>query len=193
MASQGPNSPGTMANNNSSGTYAWSNVDNAKTSDNSYSSSTASKSAETTQILVASNFGFTVPTGATINGVTVAIERKASLSDGNFWYARDNLLKLVKGGSLSGDNKAATSTNWPTSDGTASYGGASDLWGNTLTAEDVNASNFGCALQAVYKGTVPKIYNAPFVDHITITVAYTESGGASGVPKQQMHYARQRR
>ena len=56
------------------------------------------------------------------------------------------LVKLIKGGSQSGDNKAS-GNSLPTSVGNVNFGGASDLWGNTLSDSDINASNFGIAVQ----------------------------------------------
>ena len=59
------------------------------------------------------------------------------------------LAKLIKGGSQSGDNKASN-TSIPTSVGNVDFGGASDLWGNTLSDSDINASNFGIAVQITW-------------------------------------------
>ncbi len=134
-----------------------------------------------------------MPSGATINGVTVSVERKATNNEGSLLYARDSVLKLVKCGAVSGDNKAATTTNWPTSDASASYGGAADLWGLTLTDSDVNASDFGCVISATYKGAPMKSFCSPYVDHITITVTYTESGGGASAVPVIAHSYRQRR
>lgn len=84
--------------------------------------------------------------------------------------AADNIVKLVKAGSVVGDNKADTSTAWPATAGDAEYGGQNDLWGTTLTAAQVNASDFGIVLSAtVNAGTA-------YVDHIELTIYYTVSG-----------------
>jgi len=94
-------------------------------------------------------------------------------------------VKLVVGGTVSGNNKAATSTKWPTSDGSVSYGGAADLWGLTLSASDVNGSGFGVVLSATSSGTNGTTSGS--VDHITITVAYTE-GAVVRVPRAPAVY-----
>jgi hypothetical protein len=56
-------------------------------------------------------------------------------------------LKLVKGGSIVGDNNAGdTSIGTSDTDTYLSFGGSDDLWGNILTPSDVNSSNFGVAV-----------------------------------------------
>jgi hypothetical protein len=82
LLSSGPNSPGTMANDNSIGTIPWLNVDNAKISDNTYATSFDNNAGETTNYLVATNFGFSVPNNAMIAGVKFEIERKADFDTG---------------------------------------------------------------------------------------------------------------
>ena len=67
---------GTQADLAGVGTITWSNPTNAASSNNSY----ATAAAGTSHYLRFSNFGFAIPTGATINGVTVGIERKTSTS-----------------------------------------------------------------------------------------------------------------
>ena len=66
--------------------------------------------------------------------------------------AFDYEVKLIIGGSPTGDNKAKAGA-WPTSDSDTylSYGGNSDLWGCTLSPAVVNSSDFGVALK-VYDG-----------------------------------------
>lgn len=61
---------------------------------------------------------------------------------------RDATVKLVKGGTVTGDDKADTSTDWPLSESAVDYGSAVDMWGTTLTADDVNADDFGFVLSA---------------------------------------------
>ncbi|MBN8703604.1 MAG: tail fiber domain-containing protein [Bacteroidetes bacterium] len=86
----------------------------------------------------------------------------------------DNSIKLVKAdGTIAGTDKAATSTNWPTADATATYGGSSDLWGISWTEADVKDADFGVAISVL-------AYNATAqIDYIGITVYYTPSGSFS--------------
>lgn len=77
----------------------------------------------------------------------------------------DHAVSLMKGGVIGGSN-LATTTGWPTTEGYASYGGATQLWGQSWLPSDVQATNFGAALSArVQNGTAR-------VDHMRITVYY---------------------
>lgn len=58
------------------GTVAWNNPANAVSSNGSYA--TASVDATATNYLHCTNYGFTIPAGATINGITVNVERRSS-------------------------------------------------------------------------------------------------------------------
>jgi|GEM_PF-4639521 len=164
MASQ-TRSPGTLADDAAVGTVTWTNPSNAGTSNNVYAVSLSNESGlgRFSHYLKATNFGFSIPTGSTINGVVVEIEEFT-------WdpvACKNIVVRLVKGGSVSGDNKA-TGSFISDVESYVSYGGASDLWGNTLALSDINASNFGMVLQ-VFTDEASDV----FVDHIRITVHYT--------------------
>ena len=152
-------SPGTMADDDSVGTLSWSSVDSAKVEDGT--SAFTGFSVGTTHYLKATNFGFAIPNGATINGIKVEIKQ---LDNGN--DATESSVKIVKGGTISGNNKS-TGANLPDSLTYVEYGGSTDLWGLSWTASDVNASNFGVVFSVVQSSAVG-------VDHIRITVYYSE-------------------
>jgi hypothetical protein len=170
VGSEGPNSPGTMADDATVGTVAWSNPDNAKVSDNVYATFDGSGTDKDSHYLEATNFGFSIPNGATINGIVVEIERKAQTSPG----VVDNEVKIVKAdGTIGTENKGLTSflgNPWPTTDAYQSYGGSVDLWSETWTAENINDADFGAVL------SVTTADSDPSVDHIRITVYYTVNG-----------------
>jgi len=194
MSTAGPNAPGTMADDNAVGTKTWSNPGNVAASDNTYASVPCTAGAiETSHYLKCTNFGFSIPSGATVNGVTVAVERKSAGDSGSNLYVRDSTVSLVKGGTVSGANKAVTATNWTTTDSTASYGGAADLWTLTLADTDINASTFGVVLSVVMRDRFSSGQNGR-VDLITITIDYTVGGGGGGlsIPVAMQSY-RQRR
>ncbi len=123
--------------------------------------------------LQATNYGFSIPAGATINGVEVFINRTGQQSAG-FGF-RDEHVFLVKGGVIqTGSDKAHTGSNWPTSFAAATYGSASDVWGQIsppLTPADVNSANFGVAL-VVHSNLVISTLTAT-VDYVQIRVTYT--------------------
>ena len=84
-----------------------------------------------------------------------------SVNDNHNFFANDALVhnegiydhrvRIIKGGAVGSTDKAS-GTAWPTSPAYTTYGGASDLWGETWTAEDINASTFGVAISAYASG-----------------------------------------
>lgn len=181
MADTGFVAAGTTAN-DGVGDTAWSNLGNAAASDNSYMTAALGSGSRTTQTGLFTNFGFSIPAGATIDGVEVLGERKTSINT----RGKDQSVKLIKGGTVSGNEKA-NATAYTTSDVQVTYGGPSDLWGLTLTPSDVNASNFGVAFRAnnnasgsatvsvdvinikVYYTLTGNVYNDSFTESITLT------------------------
>jgi hypothetical protein len=152
---------------------SWSNRGNVGANDGSYAT-VALDDGDRSQFLQCSSFGFSLPAGATINGITVTIERKAGTAS----RLVDSSLKIVKGGSRTGTEKANTTTYYPTADTVASYGSATDLWGTTWAVGDINASNFGIALRVTKPGTADGAITAS-VDYIEITVDYTAAGACT--------------
>ncbi|KKR29990.1 MAG: Cytochrome c, partial [Candidatus Woesebacteria bacterium GW2011_GWA1_39_8] len=161
----------------------WSTPTNIYTNNNAYAVVSDVSSILSDQ-LKATNFGFAIPAGATINGVQVNIYRFADSNDPDLDSTQDSTVQLVKAGSATGNNKADLATYWPTVETLKSYGGAADLWGVALTAADVNASNFGVILviQSATDANTPQTSN---VDYIEIAVTYTE---ATTPTYDQKHY-----
>lgn len=173
MASQGPNNPGTGANDSSFGTTSWANPGNIVSSNDSYASITFGTGTGTSWYLKGTNFGFSIPTGATINGIVVEIERKRG---GTFvaGFPKDNSVKIVKSDGSIGSTNKASATQYPTTDTYATYGSSSDLWGETWTYSDINDADFGVVLATDIQ--VPsEAIGVTSVDHIRITVYYTAS------------------
>ena len=120
--------------------------------------------------LQATNYGFAIPTGAIINGITVSINRVSSSNDGND-SVQDNSLRLVKAGTVVGTS-LDSSNDWPISFGTATYGGISDLWGTSWTPAQISATDFGVALAAENESNNSRTAT---VDYIQVSVTYTEN------------------
>lgn len=173
MASQGPNAAGAGADDASIGTTAWVNPGNITASDDSRATASLATTTVFTHYLVASVFGFSIPVGSTIDGIVVEIERSSFAAVAS---AKDNAIRIVKGGSIGSTDKSSAST-WPNNnaDAIATYGTSSDLWGKTWTASDINDSTFGMAISA--KGNNTKVPGKPQVDFIRITVYYTAPAG----------------
>ena len=164
----GPNMAGTGASATGVGTVAWTSPGNITADDTSYATCSLASNVQS-NYLSGTNYGFSIPAGATINGIQVTIARESSSSSSP--YIHDTVVSLIKGGTVTGANRAATTTNWPNSMTAASYGSTSDLWGTTWTAADINAANFGVALSANSSGTGST--RTASVDYMQITVSYT--------------------
>lgn len=166
-----PGTGATLANaGTSENAEAWVSPGNITADDGTTASITAATydTPDISQLLVASNFGFTIPSAATIDGITVVVERNNAAG-----AASDNRIQLGKGtafANLVGTNKALTALDWPAALTDQSYGGAADLWGTTWTPAEINASSF-----AVFLSVQADAANTDVaVDKITVTVDYTE-------------------
>ncbi len=109
-----------------------------------------------------------IPSGATIDGIELSIERSESRTSAN---AVDNSVRLRKTSGYVGDDKAAAG-EWPLSDAVKTYGSSSDLWGTTWTRDEVvNQLKVGLST------TITDSEGGPayaYVDHVQVTVYYTE-------------------
>lgn len=152
----------------SGGSILWANPSYASSNDGSYATQVPNTSTTGARYLVLENFGFSIPSTATINGIIISINRRKTNSSGQI---QDTVVQLKQGSTLIGSNVAIAS-DWPTTATVQTYGGSSNMLGTSLTPSDINNSNFGMAL---------RIYNVGGfgaqgeVDNITIEVFYTEA------------------
>lgn len=151
QTSQGPNSPGTVQ-----GNFLVTNPNNAKVQDNTYAN-LAGDFLDPSQIY-ATNFGFTIPTGATINGVVVEVDCCNGAANIAAYLLPVNI----------GTAQTAITPTTCTSNYTQ-LGGSDNLWGQTPTADDINSSDWGVSILS---------YEVSYdIDHIRMTIYYTEVGG----------------
>lgn len=137
-------SGGTFASDNSVGSVTWQNPSYADSSDDNRARADVSSSSPS-RYLKATNFGFSIPTGAVITGIQLAVERRTYSSTNMI----DNSIKIVKGGSIVGDEKAETGIYWPVgTDSTKFYGDSLDLWGVSWSPSDINSSDFGVVVSS---------------------------------------------
>jgi hypothetical protein len=175
MASIGPNSVSVGENNTSIGTTGWWYPTEIYTSDDSRAEIFGSGTF-TSFRLVARAPGFSVPAGATIDGIVVSVESStlATLS------ATFNV-KLWNGTSTTADNSIGTGkTMVPATftDSVITLGSSSDLWGASLTDTIVNGAGFGVCLWLSSTSGLSRRWD---VDHVQITVHYTTGGGGGSV------------
>ena len=165
-ADEGANSPGTMADDATVGTVAWSNPDRAKSLADGNATAVLS-SLGVSHYLKATNFGFSIPTGATIDGILAEINKNFA----GGYFPKDNSVKIVTSDGTLGSEDKANTDNWPF--GTyISYGASNDLWNESWSDTDINDADFGVVISAK-DTTGNKLY--PFICHIRITVYYTEA------------------
>ena len=93
-------SPGTVVN-VSNGQNTWNFTTSAISSDDSYAMTYVPFWNMESNYLRATNFGFSIPAGSTIDGVTVSIEKRGEASD----YIYDYTVKLVKANVMSGSTR----------------------------------------------------------------------------------------
>jgi hypothetical protein len=151
----------------SGGEKKWDDLKFLESDDDKYTD-TEIKKKDSSENLSATNYGFSIPANATINGVQVIIGRKAerlnSLSDSKVY--------LRIGGIATGINKASN-TKWTKDETAANYGSAADLWGTALTPAIINAADFGVVLDV---NNSDKEDTRAYVDYIQIKVSYSIIG-----------------
>jgi hypothetical protein len=161
MPSQGPTLPGTGADDSSIGATAWTNPGQITADDGSFAF--CSIFGTTSHYLKGTNFGFTIPAGATINGIVVEWKRQESQV-----LTTDNAVRVVKAGTI-GSTDRSSGTNWPSTSAYNTYGSSSDLWGDTWGPSDINDTGFGSAISANSNGNLVTAQS----DAVRITVYYT--------------------
>ena len=129
-------------------------------------------------LISASAFGFSIPAGATVTGITASIVRANLTSVTPYIY--DFNVQLLQSGTPVGSNLAAISTAWPTSLQTAQYGGSTNLWGTTWTPAQANA--IGIQVN-VYNGSTAGSATAA-IDFISLTINYTQGATSGSVTVQ---------
>jgi hypothetical protein len=156
------------SNDSSAGTVAWVNPTNASIENGVYATATSTGST-TTNYLIATSFGFSIPENSTINGVTARVKGNAVFSGGGAISAR---IHLVKGGQVSGGGSGNASISiGATAQWTGYFGSSSSVLSSSATADEVNSPNFGCAFKTAPSGTVTQ-----YIDCFEMTIYYSVYG-----------------
>lgn len=160
---------GTVVEDTSYGSRAWSGAGSANVADGSSASANSKSSAgAATTYLLSSNHGFSIPLNATITNVyiTGVLGDQTPVIPG-FGFVSDSSIRIVKNGVIQGVNMAN------------GFGWEGNGWGSTignlgvsLSPSDVNSSNFGVALSAFITGDNTNTTYAT-ADSISITIDYT--------------------
>ncbi len=165
----GPNNPNSFSNADLPGySQQWTDITNVQLEDENYASFgdlTGGKGSHT-DYLVVKDFGFLIPAGTIIDGIKVEVE----CSDPNS-RTSDFSVQIIKTGRISGLEKAA-GTPYPDVDTYISYGGSTDLWGETWDYKFIDDNQFGVAI-AAQRNNNDGVSTAGRVNNIRITVYYT--------------------
>lgn len=170
FSSQGPNPPGTMAD-DGAGNFSFANPDNAKTENGVSATGVAPEADIASSGLQATNFGFLIPGGSTINGVVAEWKAARTVA----LNARNNSQRLMIGGVDQGHAPDAGNIVSNLTSTLTFYlaGGAGDTWGSDLpTVSQVNATGFGFVADFM-----PLSVTTISVDFMRVTVYYTTAAG----------------
>lgn len=162
----GPSFPGTAS--------GWVNSTNVFASDSVYATTTITATADSS-VLNTSNYGFAIPAGATINGITVTVIAKAA-SAAVVDFADNNglsnfgfeLTKVANTGIPATATADGTTLN--TTNTTLIEGSAASLWGTTWAPADINSTGFGVIMKAENTSASSVVAS---IDSVTITVTFT--------------------
>jgi hypothetical protein len=160
---------GPRSTTNATGT-SWTTPGNVGVSDNAKATYSIPGNGQSSNLDI-TNFGFSIPAGSTIDGITVRAEVSA-----NGTSVDDDTVMLLKNGAAVG-NDYASGTDWSTTDATRTYGDSNDRWGTSWTPADINAGNFGVRLKVDSDVAATRIAS---VDYVTITVDYHGPPGGIG-------------
>jgi hypothetical protein len=152
---------------------AWSNDTNVFASDDSRTSC-AMQAGGVSDALIPVNYNLSgLPDDATLNGFEMPIE----WSNDTWGFGQATIyLELWHNGAVIGTGTSA-GANYATSDAIATLGGASSMFGAAPTVADVKDGTFG--YRVFFEDALGFDSFNLFVDHLPLTVHYTEAGGGS--------------
>jgi hypothetical protein len=146
---------------------SWDGPSNAILSDDNYAEIDAMIFGDVSELLLAWELGFDLPSDAFVVGVEANVERRASAGVGLV----DHQVSLIVDGTVGSENKALPG-EWAANEETASYGGSADMWGvPRLPLSDVNDPQFGVAFGVRYDQMAGNDW--ALVDAITVTVHFS--------------------
>lgn len=177
MASTGATIVGTGASDSSYGSHAWTDAGFITANDASNARVTVSGTTNPTEYLKGTNCGLSVPSGATIDGIEVVIECNDNASFDTIF----DRVRIVKADGSIGTTDKSTGASLASTPTTYTFGGASDLWGESWTDTDVNDIDFGVVFSFLANNGSNFIF--ALVDYISINVYYTEAAGGGAAPR----------
>lgn len=163
-----------------SGTSAsgWTNSNNVFASDGTFATTSIASGITDSAPLVVQGFGFSIPTNATILGITANVTGNASSTDTvNTKYFS---VILYKNGVSYSNAQRATVVNNGAVNLPHNFGSSNDLWGKAWLPNDINNSGsagFMVSVQGVSQPANGAVTNFA-VDFVDISVTYMTATGA---------------
>ncbi|MBS2019991.1 MAG: hypothetical protein JST00_44425 [Deltaproteobacteria bacterium] len=114
--------------------------------------------------LLVRQFGFAIPSGAVVKGVTATVRKRGDEE------LRDDTVRLQVAGVPAGQDRKLPG-GWKIGFSTSTYGGPADRWGLDLTPDVVNGETFGLAFNARHEGAGNSLAE---VDEVALEVTYCE-------------------
>jgi hypothetical protein len=181
MVQQGPSNPTSATQTTTAGLLPWQNVTNIKSGSNTGASIQVLGGNSTfSQFAIGSGFGFSIPSGATITGITFTVGTMISSTNGGTVFANTNAVRLVKAGTPTGGTKGPGSNYAASSFHDETWGSGSDLWGTTWTSSDINNAGFGVELQSFLNAIECTRCGASYfarINNFRLTVTYSAALG----------------
>lgn len=153
------------------GEVNWTNPSNVKASDNARA--TVAVGFSLSYYLKALNYAFGLPEGATPTGAELDVERLSPAGS-----CLDYEVRLIKGGAISNAVNRASPDIWPVAEAIKVYGGASDLWGTTISRAEANSATTGFAISVTKGGAL--LATEPGIDHMKARIFYRPAASAYG-------------
>lgn len=157
---------GGTATNIAIGDIAWVNPSNVLVDSTSAAVATGTSNYDYTHKLRVTNFGFSIPSGATVTGIGFKIRRRCSSPNDVI----DDAIQLVLSGTNVGANKA-TMNFWSNITETVEYGGTGDLWSwVSASYTNINNSTFGIDVSASDDATG---LDTNYIEAVWLKIFYT--------------------
>jgi len=146
---------------------------------NEYAKYTIPSAGGPTTPLIVQDFGFDIPANATINGIEVQVQHRAT----TLATAKDSTVQLLDEASNAVGDNIADTNYWGTTDENITYGGSVDKvgWTNPTPAK-INNSNFGLSISVSNEPAGAPANEDIFIDYIKITVYWDNDDTITNFP-----------
>lgn len=161
------------------GDYNWVNPGNITADDGANATISGRRLvAAASDSLRGTNFGFSIPAGATIDGIVFEVQWSGN-PNGTNRIVEGGPIQLVKASTPVGGQEYFGSL--PTTLTTDTIGNSSYLWGTTWSVSDINNSGFGVQV-SIYLEETSSLLPVPSasIDYFKLTVHYTEAQASTG-------------